>query len=468
MPFDDDNDNPTLTPSFPSSSTSSPSADPLLQPDEDEDEDEDDDAPSHNFLLFKKQPNISAQTIRKGEKDFESHGTLLQSSALEASRNAMQEVLSYSRVHASSGATVKGWYFPDRWKDYVESKDPEGKSWGHFRDRVVILDGSNTSTQNLGRAVVGQKKGTPGRGKDWLLPEDALYLVERGSMELWWPRGGLETVFPGGEEPKEGEEDEYAKGVPVSLQGAYALLIGGEGERGKISLRRFQVYSNLKRCGYLVVRAPPRTIEEKMLEEGRRGLWEWLSSTVAGWTERKPAAFGPLVKPGLYRSYAQIYRQMALIPRHKPLSVEKREEMKDPFGIHYIVWKSAHKWSKLRQPPPDFYLSVVDAQETMVPQLGEISGLIAATPPAGPKPEWTGPGRIYARLKHGHRNALIAVVDHGVINYMRFAEAAFGEENVTARFDYRKRVGGPKHGGWRGGKEVMAICQLEQIYNYVI
>ncbi|KAK3315084.1 tRNA-splicing endonuclease subunit sen54-like protein [Apodospora peruviana] len=434
-----------------------------------------------DFRLFRKNTHISAQTIRKGEKDFESHGTRAQQSALDQSRQAMKDVLSYTRVHTPQN-WVRGWYFPEWWADYheEESENPdseEKKPAVHVRDRVVILEGSSVASMNLGRAVTGQPKDRPGRGKDWLLPEEALYLVERGSLDLWWPTKGMDEIFPvtGGatdkeeaavtqEEKDKGEEDEYAMGFPLSVQAAYSLLVGDDDrERGKVSLRKFQVFSNLKRAGYNVLRAPPTPavyVQPSAPPSEPLGLLQWLFSSLFSRKEnKKQLPYGPLVQPGLYRSYIPIYRQLALLPRHKPLfsllptttSKQQPKEDDDPFTIHYHVWKSAQKWSKLRHPAPAFYLAVVDAQETAVPALDEIAGLIEATPPAPGKAEWTGPGRMYARLKHGHRNVLVAVVDHGVINYMRFAEGAFGEEELFTRFDGRGTRGGGRGGGKRGG-----------------
>ncbi|KAK3304375.1 uncharacterized protein B0T15DRAFT_536346, partial [Chaetomium strumarium] len=343
-----------------------------------------------------------------------------------------------------------------------EEAGREKKPYGHIRERVVVLEWSSPASHSLGRAVTGQAKDRPARGKDWLLPEEALYLVERGSLDLWWPLKGIEEIFPpeGMAVEEEAEEaDEYEMGFPLSLQAAYALLIGNDGERGKISLQKFQVYSNLKRCGYNVLRAPP--VSRQPTPPTRMPitttLWQWFSTLLTTSPQHLP--YGPLVQPGLYRSYASIYRQMALLPRHKPsTSSQQTITTAEPFTIHFHIWKAAQKWTKLRHPPPDFRLAVVDAQQSAVPSLSEISALLAATPPAPGKPEWTGhPGRLYARLKHGHRNVLVAVVDHGVINYMRCAEAAFGLEELYARFDAprgagRKTGGGRNGNGGRGGR----------------
>ncbi|KAK3946377.1 putative tRNA-splicing endonuclease subunit tsp-5 [Diplogelasinospora grovesii] len=425
---------------------------------------------------FRKNTGISAQTIRRGEKDFESHGTRAQEKALEQSRQAMQDHLSYTRVHLPQN-WARGWYFPDWWADFTEEEElqqqqlhqKEKRPPAHVRDRVVILETSSNSSSNLGRTVTGQAKDRPGRGKDWLLPEEALFLIERGSLDLWWPMRGMEEMFPPEKQPGAEEEvgkadeqpkataeaDEYEMGFPLSVQAAYALLVGNDGERGKVSLQKFQMYSNLKRAGFNLLRAPsppPSTQQAMALQKPPQSntIWQWLVSLLTG-ANHSPQPYGPLVKPGLHRSYNTIYQQMAVIPRHKPSEQPScAEQPQAPFEIHYHVWKAAAKWTKLRHPPPDFYISVVDAQQTDVPSYEEITALIDATPYAPSNPDWAGQhGRLYARLKHGHRNVLIAVVDHGVINYMRFAEGAFGEEPLFPRFDTRGATRGGKRGGGR-------------------
>ncbi|KAL1843649.1 hypothetical protein VTJ49DRAFT_631 [Mycothermus thermophilus] len=438
----DDDDNPSLTPSETTMTTPTPSnGGPAAAADEQMTAEEllEDEGGSaaqdfrafatalqHQKNQFRKEPGVSAQTIRRGEKDFESHGTRAQADALEQSRAAMRDVLSYVRVHpvpSGAGASrgkvgsnpVRGWYFPGWWEGFEEVEEEEvvvkgedgerkeKKPYGWIRERVVVLEGSSTASQALGRAVTGQAKDRPARGKDWLLPEEALYLVERGSLDLWWPFKSLEELFPSEVAAKEAQEtgedeekevDEYDLGIPLSLQAAYALLIGDDGERGKISLQKFQVYSNLKRCGYNVLRAPPlpkQSTQSPSSPAPRQTLWQWLTSRLT--SPSQPPPYGPLVRPGLYRSYVPVYRQMALIPRHSPSSSTSTPS----FQIHYHVWKSAQKWTKLRHPPPDFRLAVLDAQQTFVPSLREIGSLLDSSPADRGNPQWAGhPGRITA------------------------------------------------------------------------
>lgn len=502
----DDDDTPATGPA---ASLTSTAADVAAQAAQEQQEEEEEEVEGLvDFRLFKKNTHISAQTIRKGEKDFESHGTRAQENALEQSRRAMVDVLSYTRVHTPQNWT-RGWLFPDWWATWPEEeegdqneglvgdvgKEKEKKPPVWARDRAVILEGSSVASMNLGRAITGQPKDRPGRGKDWLLPEEALYLLERGSLDLWWPSKTMEEMFPpsvegagiatggkvkvtpspsptsapegqeqtdGGEEDESDEEDEYKDGIPLSIEAAYSLLIGKEGERGKVSLQKFQVFSNLKRAGFNVLRAPRPSSHKQLLQQNQPStspsvsFFSWLTSLLLPSPTPKP--YGPLVQPGLYRSYVPIYRQLSLLPRHKPSPFPTiqppppENNSSSPFTIHYHIWKSTSKWSKLRHGPPDFYISVVDAQDTSVPSLEQISSLIDATPYAPPKSEWTGPGRLYARLKNGWRNVLVAVVDHGVINYMRFGEGCFGEEELFERFDGRGMMRGGKRGGGNNGR----------------
>ncbi|KAJ2976164.1 hypothetical protein NQ176_g5107 [Zarea fungicola] len=185
-------------------------------------------------------------------------------------------------------------------------------------------------------------------------------------------------------------------------------------------------------------------------------------------TEPKKHCFGPMVSPGLYRAYRPIYEQLSLLPRHRPRRITTQTEAsstaggpEDPYKIFFHVWKTGGPvpFSKRSPPLPDFRIAVSDTGFHSLPSLEEITALLESTPLSEPSsnPAWTGPGRLYQRLKHGHRNVLVAIVDRGLVNYMRFGEGAFGEERLYERHDERKtaRGGGGKRGGrgrGRGGR----------------
>lgn len=429
-----------------------------------------------------KKSQASSKAIRRGEKDFESHGTRAQENVLESSRSAMHEVLSYTRQHQPRNV-LRGWYFPDRWANMppesestseaatatdkqsgVRATKTRGSGQGLFaRERVVALElDRSPMLTSTGRVVTSAEKSSPGWLKTWLLPEEALFLVERGTLDLWWPTRGIEEIFP--EDGKDADEDVDADtpramvenpedcelGVPLSLQAAYALFIGLDGERGKVSLEKYQVYANLRRTGFRVLRAMPLSLPSST-SHASQSLWQWLFSFIQNTGSPRHPGYGPLVKPGLYRSYAPIFEQIALVQRHKPgpLSASAAPQPQDPFKIHYHIWKSTSSFTKTKPPPPDFQMAVVDARDSAVPTLEQLDVLLLSTPwdPPDKDAGKSGAGFVYKRLKHGWRNAILAIVDRGLISYMKLGEMAFGEELLYENTNNRPKA---KRGGRAG------------------
>ncbi|KAK2000216.1 hypothetical protein LX36DRAFT_529127, partial [Colletotrichum falcatum] len=459
MPLDDD-DNPMAAPAAQPQNDSSAG-------------DEAEDEGLFDMRLFASMFNkkgVASQAVRRGQKDFESHGTRAQEDALETSRRVIEDVLAYSRVHRD--AWSKGWYFPDYWPGALRAIEEDGDASGlarpeylreflaetasmYARERVVVVeDLKGTQARSMGRVVRGFKAPRPAVGKLWLLPEEALFLVERGSLDLWWPFRELKDVLPpppppppedraAGEHvhdaeqakagPEEGSDDEFETGVPLSLQAAYALLVGVDGERGKITLPKYQVYSHLRRLGYYVQRAPPDAADASPRPRpAKTSLWQWLVSLLDRRAPPAPPAYGPLVMPGVYRQYTLVYKQLELLARYRPSpAAQEPAAPRDPYKVHWHVWKPS-KHPNLRVtdlPPPDIRIAVADARGDAVPSLEEVAALLDSTPYDPPDPKTTGgPGRLYQRLRHGHRNVLIAVVDRGLVNFMRFGQAAFGDE----------------------------------------
>lgn len=224
---------------------------------------------------------------KRGLKDFESHATNLQESTLEASRNAMHAALSAQRVHLPKSHLV-AIYDPETNRAYVPN--PKGVL---FR-------------------TMGSAKG----GKTYLLPEEAIHALERGSLDIRWPS------------PKKNEGgDDHPNdelGVPMSLQGAYAAFIGMERSDGiKLTAEMYYVYAYLKRSGYIVLRsgdwANPQLVADNLAKKQPSGqdfsLLEWLfrRKQESGSSER--ILHGPLVTPGLYRSYGMVNLSIPVFQR---------------------------------------------------------------------------------------------------------------------------------------------------------
>jgi len=441
---------------------------PLLDLQADIDEEDGEDLAQDYRLLSSLTAKSGYKIPKRGEKDFESHGTKQQAGKLEAQRQAMHDVLGYTRVYPPKSHT-RAFYYG------VESLD---------RDEVIAEEWRQGIGENHVVVVASQKQsfgktmGTWTTGKEnttlWLLPEEALFLVERGSLDLWWPshssykhvrkdlkdddqhedenENEIYEYEEGGNQTNRDDEDE---GTPMSLQAAYAMLIGKDGERGKISLEKFNVYANLKRTGYVVCRAwewDPKIaslghvdVHDVNLQK-QQSFFNWLFGRYFGTDETKPCAHGPLVRPGIYRSYNSIYRQIAVIPRHKPSQNPDNPSPESPYQVFYHLWRPMVAYTRRSAGPPAFRIAIADARFDAIPTLKQMTSLLETTPWNPPPSHLNEPLKVNQRLKHGWRNVLLAVIDQGVISYMRLGEAAFGEERLSDRFD-----GGSGHGAKQGG-----------------
>nr|POE72424.1 putative trna-splicing endonuclease subunit sen54 [Quercus suber] len=374
-----------------------------------------------------------AKIPKRGEKDFEPHATALQSNTLAASRQAMHNALSYQRIHNPKGYT-RATYHPETNMAYTIS--PKGPL---FTKMGQVLSAVDDPLGNDG--LRGQRV--------WLLPEEVLYMLERGSLDVRWPFTN---------------DDEDEQGLPMSVQGGYAVFIGDEEEHGgALTFERYSVYSGLRRMGYTVQRAQswdgpgpppgPRCYPPlRSRQTWRVGFDHWLRSifTPKPLEPVKDQIEGPLVSPGLYRDYLDIYRRLALIDFHDPTSPASELLSTDPaFRVTFHVWKPGSPNFKKSAPgEPDFRIAVVDARRTTVPSLSQLSALLESTPYAPPPEKLP----IYQKLKHGYNNIILAIVDQGVVSYLRLSDAAFGREKLyerTAKPSGGKRGG---RGGGRGGR----------------
>lgn len=156
--------------------------------------------------------------------------------------------------------------------------------------------------------------------------------------------------------------------------------------------------------------------------------------------------------PFLTFSQGDLYRKLAIIPWHDPVLATERDPLDTdvPFRVVFHVYKPSTALKKTALPPPDFRIAVVNAREqTSIPTLAQISALLESTPLDPPRGEKMD-RMVYMRLRHGYRNVVLAVVDQGVVSYIRVADAAFGKEKL---FEGKNVSSAPKrHGNFRGKK----------------
>jgi tRNA-splicing endonuclease subunit Sen54 len=436
-----------------------------LLPPKNEDDDPTDEIA--DYRLLSTLSSKSGQLPKRGEKDFEPHGTRHQDGVLESSRQAMHDALSHTRFHVAKNHT-RAFYYGEESLRRDDAIPPEWRK-GLEDDHVVLLENTKGSHwKSMGKSIMGQRYASV-----WLLPEEALYLVERGNLDLWWPS---DSSFKGRVDKKVDDEDievsdteneEADEGVPMSLQAAYALFIGRDGQKGKVSLDKYTIYTNLRRNGYAVLRAPKSASEKEAskpedIQQSDQNVNN--SGSIFGWLfggfskSEPPPPFGPLVKPGMYKSYNTIYQQIAIIPRYQPSPNNTTPPPEDPYRVVFHAWKPDNVANFIKKNPgvPDFRIAIVDARSSFVPSLTQMTSLLGSTPWDPPKAEWAGlPQTLYHRLRHGYRNVVLAVIDQGVISYLRLGETAFGNEDLSKSFDQNLSGGGKRGGGagrGRGGR----------------
>ncbi|XP_042360851.1 tRNA-splicing endonuclease subunit Sen54 [Plectropomus leopardus] len=136
----------------------------------------------------------------RGQKDFFPDDSDEQRQRLEQSLNEHWSLISEERVE-KLGNLVKATWSPS--EQIVELQSPAGKFW--------------------------QTMGFSANGKQYLLPEEALYLMECGNVQVFY------------------------RGLPLSIQDGYERFLSSS----TVSLQQYQVFGHLKRLGYVVHRFDP-------------------------------------------------------------------------------------------------------------------------------------------------------------------------------------------------------------------
>ena len=147
-------------------------------------------------------------------------------------------------------------------------------------------------------------------------------MLERGSLDLRWPEdqeegeGQVEEEEEGG--GGQGERGEW-RGLPMSLQSAYAVLVGSMG----LTVERYVVYAGLRRLGYVVTRGEGWYEDEgKAIEPQPRSLIQWLVGLLEVTQSRRPKEGkkekekSSLIGTGFYRTYGTLsLHSVSSLPR---------------------------------------------------------------------------------------------------------------------------------------------------------
>ncbi|KAL1693761.1 tRNA-splicing endonuclease subunit sen54 N-term-domain-containing protein [Schizophyllum commune] len=321
---------------------------------------------------------------KRGEKEFEpaeGGGSGLQKHVLERSRNAMFDILRTTRVIANKSMSYAIWHPALARAEVLVAHGVHFSNMGHSAPRPYVDEEGVTKVHK----------------RLELLPEEAIYLIERGALFC--------SLVDAPKIEVTGMED--AAGPPMTVQQAYTEMIGREG----LTLEKFQVYSYLKRLGYVVTRANPpdenypmpsphKAVARSSTATTRNAggliaaLYSLVRRCLAHFWNRDLDWWHPLTVNrwlGKWGGYAHIYRSLRFIPNGhdialRPSNPDQRQKEKDasPYHVFYNIYKPMTAFKKSSPPPPDYQVVVVNARTTLMPSLQEFEDMFAQLPELPP------------------------------------------------------------------------------------
>ncbi|KAH9891790.1 tRNA-splicing endonuclease subunit sen54 N-term-domain-containing protein [Cubamyces lactineus] len=421
--------------------------------------------------------NVARPVIpKRGEKDFEpiaQGGSGLQRHVLDRSRAAMLEALKATRTISYKSVSHAIWY-PELSRAHVTvARGIHFTTMGHSVARPAPVP---EDTKKMQKRLE-------------LLPEEALYLVERGAMYCWKPT----------DEPIHHTAHlDDMEGVPMTVQQAFAEMVGTE----DLTLEKYQVYAYLKRLGYVVTRAKPPSSDypvpppfpskartsTSILARSYGAMTSLLArlvrvfSTSFDWW--RPIRCSRWLHHNM--SNASLYKSLRFLPsgHDVPLHIQRTPETPpSPYEIFFHLYKPSTPFKKTAPPPPDFSVVVVNARTSPMPTISELTdlfGQLPELPPPAPRkrvsfaqqklaassaasstpsqakasapaeqslstramawlwpPSWFGttqkggvqtrPPNPFPSLKMGNKVVVIAAVDAGTISFFRFGQGVFTE-----------------------------------------
>ncbi|KIO32220.1 hypothetical protein M407DRAFT_18791 [Tulasnella calospora MUT 4182] len=346
---------------------------------------------------------------KRGEKYFEpvggpsalpNSGSGLQQHMLDKARSAMYSALKAERGVSSKTISYALWFPETGYAQVVLARGAAFGSLGYSNVRDPI--GGATKEKGKGKSLE-------------LLPEEALYMVERGSMYCWRvERKGAKTaedVVPmplssGGDFPLE-----EVPGTPMSVQEAFAEMIGAA---SGLTTEQYQVYAYLKRLGYTVTRTrkpagvdlypvPGENTETsaqvsktpssaRSLSVLLASFFGWvkslflripktlsgrrIGSSIVSWSQ--PLVYSDLYKGRTRISMGDLFESLRIIPRghRSPLHIH-RPTTPTIYTPFYNIYKPSTPFKKTAPPKPDYNIVVVNARTSCLPTLLEMSDMFS-------------------------------------------------------------------------------------------
>ncbi|UZJ57117.1 hypothetical protein CBS101457_006437 [Exobasidium rhododendri] len=387
---------------------------------------------------------------KRGEKDFEPTGFEAQERALEKSRKAMFDVIRCERIIASKNVSIATWE-PSLNRAIVElSRGPLFSSIGVARKVHVLKNGRDEDLERYYRPnrADWERDGVWKEGIFYeklrsrleLLPEEALYMIERGSLECRIRSKNLTREGGGGVQEKtdyDVNQEGNTEWVPMSVQQAFATMLFTDG----LNRERYQLYAYLKRLGYIIQRKT-QTESLRSLAASKRGMvgtdvvstdsiiadhqhplklvtiidvllyplrrlrqlslvgiskfsrifysaLQWLRNVAFGTKAirvMEGTSRGLLGIGGRkWDRYEDVFDRLRIIPSGHNANVRPRHSSKAQGNdtkpeIFYYAWRPATRFKKTDPPIPEYRLAVVDARVTSLPSVYAFESLFEGLP----------------------------------------------------------------------------------------
>ncbi|TIC68600.1 hypothetical protein E3Q03_01566 [Wallemia mellicola] len=444
----------------------------IIKNNSDESDDNDsaeDEVPDYRQLAsFTNRKSKETYIPRRGEKEFEPTGLKIQQKALDESREAMFSAIDGVRQSSNKNISIGLWSNSQSRASIIIQRGTHFSSIGHpVRNTPAKFEGN------------AQKVASETRLE--LLPEEALYMVERGSLmcyEYEWSDRNDKMLKVSTNDSE--VDTRFSNLPPFSAQRAFDCCIGKDG----LTLEKYTIYAQLKRLGYIVKRAEPT--ETNIVRRGSilgnlwkslQGVFKALLSPFAALVRLFSLRFGSLLRSRSclltpHQDYDSIFKSLRLIPsgysKAHESSAKLDQDEQHEFDITWHVWRPATKFKKSSPPPPDFRIVVVDAQKSSLPSMHQFAHMFSQQPYSAPPmtrkqklqrekqskegkgedtPQTTwlwrwwnrkqlaadeakrnkDPAVMFPALKYGKRAVVLAIVDSGTTSWIQFGEGQFGD-----------------------------------------
>ena len=236
----------------------------------------------------------------------------------------------------------------------------------------------------------------PSETRIHLLPEEVLYLVERGSMmcyEYDWT-DNTDSMLKISNNDNE-IENRICKLPPMSAQRAFDETLGKDG----LTVEKYMVYAQLKRLGYIVQRPKSEHVQNKLKSKGLLQIFTSFIYRTFTFITRSISSlfsfrFQTLLnsRSNLFKShetYDSIFNSLRLVKtgfedEEDEDKYKLNEKEAHEFDVTWHVWKPTAKFKKTAPPPPDFRVVVVNSFESALPKIEQFSKIFDELPESTP------------------------------------------------------------------------------------